>query len=349
MEIVEQLTDVSTHVFELAQKDGFLATNSLLLNAVLLARAYGELDQSQDHLPNELSELRICRQPLETWLEQAQAFVTQAVSRGAITVIYSPLLRPIAADLESKLSEAALLHIQLADLRSYAHGRHTWLADRPQDCAVLAVTEPSLGGLWDGMQALFPADVPTLTMHLDGAAPSHLIAGLIAQMHLISAIARNLGKDAGRPTVPPFGRDLYYLDLPSVIPVPAESTNGAEQEKYNVLGARWPSARKHGSMRRARDAFRDAVEKRRFRAIVFDYDGTLCASQRADSPPPLGILKQLERLIRSEIIVGIASGRGGSIQECLRDSLCEDLLSKIQLGLSVRHFDYGRSRRLARQ
>ena len=40
------------------------------------------------------------------------------VKTKGIIVVFSPLLRPVAADLESKLSESALLYCQLADLRS---------------------------------------------------------------------------------------------------------------------------------------------------------------------------------------------------------------------------------------
>jgi len=333
MHQVEQLTDVSTHVYELAEKDGYLATNSLLLDAVLFARAYGELDQTQDHLPAQFSDLRIGAQTMEDWVAEAQAFVGECVARGAVTAIYSPLLKPIAADLESKLSEAALLHTQLADLRSYAHGRHLWLANRPQDCAVLALTEPSLGELWGSMKALFPSNVPTLTMGLAGATPRDLIAGLVAQMHLVSAIAKGLGQDPGRPVVPPFGRGLYYINLQDVIPAPVEDVDGVERSKYDVLGARWPSRRNHGSMRRARDEFIGALEKQRFRAVVFDYDGTLSSSQRTDGPPPKIVLDHLERLVRSGVVVGIASGRGGSIQECLEKCLPSDVLKGIQLGL----------------
>lgn len=333
MEQVEKLTDVSTHVFELVDKDGYLATNSLLLDAVLIARAYGELDQSQDHLPSDLSELHIGDLTLEAWIDQAQGFIAETVSRGALTVIYSPLLRPIAADLESKLSEAALLHVQLTDLRSFAHGRHLWLANRSQDCAVLALTEPSLGGLWASMRNLFPSVVPTLTMGLDGATPRDLIAGLVAQMHLVAEIAKRLNKDAGRPVVPQFGRDLYYLNLPSIIPSPMEESSGSKHAKYDVLGARWPFSRSHGAMDRAEDSFIEAMEKQEFRAVVFDYDGTLCSSQRKETPPPQAVITHLERLVRSGVVVGIASGRGGSIQDCLKTSFPKDILAKIHLGL----------------
>ena len=39
------------------------------------------------------------------------------------------------------------------------------------------------------MRALVPSNVPTLTMALPASDPSSLIAGLVAQMRLVSAIA----------------------------------------------------------------------------------------------------------------------------------------------------------------
>jgi fructoselysine-6-P-deglycase FrlB-like protein len=55
MDHVRELPGVKPYVFELAKKDGYLATNSLLLDAVLVARAYGELNGSRDHLPSDLT------------------------------------------------------------------------------------------------------------------------------------------------------------------------------------------------------------------------------------------------------------------------------------------------------
>ena len=330
---VEQLTDVSTHVFELAEKDGYLATNSLLMDAVLVARAYGELSNEREHLPSTLGELKIGELSLEAWGASAQAFVDACVEKGSITVVYSPLLKPIAADLESKISEAALLHSQFADVRSYAHGRHLWLANRPQDCAILALNEPTLGGLWSHMKALIPAGIPTFSMDLSGAAPRDQISGLIAQMYLVVSIAKGLRVDPGRPDVPQFGRDLYYANLQKFIPAPPEEATAPIQAKYDVIGARWPSQRDHGSMIRSRDEFLASMQKQRFRAVVFDYDGTLCSSQRTDRPPPMDVLAHLQRLINAGVIVGIASGRGGSVQEALAKSLPRDILEKIQLGL----------------
>lgn len=284
MECVERLTDVTPHIFSMIEKDGYLATNSLLLDAVLIARVYAELDHAENRLAKNFDDLKIGNQTIEAWALGASEFVAEATARGALTIIYSPLLKPIAADLESKLSESALMHVQLADLRSYAHGRHLWLANRPQDCAILALVEPSVSVLWHSMQALFPESVPTLTMALNGATPQDLITGLIAQMHLVSRMGNSQARDIGRPSVPQFGRDLYYIDLPAVIPAPAEIVGEVEKSKFEVLGARWPSELGQPSMRRARESFEKDLTSRQFRSIVFDYDGTLCSSQRTDSP-----------------------------------------------------------------
>lgn len=333
MKAVSHLLDVRAHIFELQEKDGYLATNSLLLDAVLVARAYSELDDGANALPATIDELRLGGQTVSEWIQSSANFVEAATQRGAVVVTYSPLLHPIAADLESKLSEGALLHCQLADLRSFAHGRHLWLAERPNDIAILALMEPSLGELWDKMSALFPGEVPMYAMPLKGALPKDLIAGLIGQMYLVQEIAARLGKDPGRPDVPKFGRDIYYIDLPSVIPEPVERVSAAEQSKFDVLGARWPSQRRRSGMGRARDAFLDSLAQQTFRAVVFDYDGTLTASQRKTAPPSAPVIDHLTRLTDAGVLVGIASGRGNSIQEELAKVLPSATLNKLQLGL----------------
>jgi len=333
MSHVGALPGVKPYVFELAKKDGYLATNSLLLDAVLVARAYAELDGRPSLMPASMDGLQVGDRSVDQWLHDAQPFPAEAVRRGALTVVYSPLLKPIATDLESKLSEGALLHVQLADLRSYAHGRHLWLAQRPEECAVLALIEPSLGRLWEDMRAHFPAGIPTLTMPLGGCEPVHLIAGLVAQMHMVAAIGRLMGKDPGRPEVPSYGRAIHYTNVHDVIPLPKADAPAEESSKYEVLGAHWPARRDHGEMRRAAQAFTASLRAQRFRAVVFDYDGTLCSSQSRDGPPAPEVVGHLVRLVRAGVVVGVASGRGGSIQECLAAVMPEDVLTKIRLGL----------------
>ena len=325
IECAAQFTDIAPHIFPLAEKDGYLATNSLLLDAVLVARAYVELDQSGSNIPAAIGGLSLVGRSIETWVAEAKEFIAETVKRRNVIVVYSPLLRPIAADLESKLSEAALLHCQLADLRSFAHGRHLWLADRPEDCAILSLTEPGLQNLWECMRTKLPTNVPTFSMPLMGSKPSDLLAGLVAQMHFVSQVANLIGKDPGRPHVAKFGRDLYYADLPSLIPIPKSIEDSAVKSKYEVLGARWPSVGRGGGMLRAVDAFRQSLEKQHF--------GTLCSSQSKNKPPSVEVVNHLLRLIEAGVLVGVASGRGNSIQQDLWSTFPESAWPRIQLGL----------------
>lgn len=333
MDEVKKLQNVSFDVFNLDEKDGYLATNSLLMDSVLIARAYAELAGASESLPVSLENLSIANRSIVKWIEHSSDFIAQCVSRGALTVIYSPLLKPVAVDLESKLSEAALLHCQFTDLRSYAHGRHLWLANRPDDCAILAITDPSIGKLWTTMEELIPDSIPRLEMSLGGSEPKDLIAGLVAQMHLVSRIGERLSCDPGKPEVPKFGRDLYYTKLQGSMPDPVEEGDGPERLKYEALGARWPSDRSHGTVKRAKKDYQASIETQEFRAVVFDYDGTLSHSQRRNMPPPNDVLEHIVRLVRSGIVVGIASGRGNSMRESLRDCLPQDVLETLNLAL----------------
>jgi hydroxymethylpyrimidine pyrophosphatase-like HAD family hydrolase/fructoselysine-6-P-deglycase FrlB-like protein len=332
MEQAGRLTNVSTHVFGLDDKDGYLATNSLLLDATLIARAYEELDKGTEHIPSILGDLRLADLTISDWLNNAAPFIKETANRGSVIVTFSPLLRAVATDLESKLAESALLHCQLADMRSFAHGRHLWLAERSGECTVIALIEPLLFPLWSAMQALLPSNVPTLAMPFQGARPRDLLAGLVAEMHLVSAIALHLRRDPGAPFVPQFGRELHYIDIPSLIAAPQELSDG-EQSKYDVLGAHWPSVLRRGPMRRALDTFEAAIGNQVFRAIVFDYDGVLCASRRDDIQLSEQIVEYLRRLIDGGVIVGIASGRGGSVRDNLRACIPESAWPRIQLGL----------------
>jgi len=329
----KELSDAKCHIFSLPEKDGYLATNSLLFDAVLIARAYGELDIGSEIFPPTLRDLRLGDLTIQQWVTQVGQFAERATKCGAVLVTYSPLLRPIAADFESKLAESALLHCQLADLRSFAHGRHLWLSERPDDCAIFALIAPPLQALWEHTASLIPKPENCLSMNLGGSTPADLIAGLVAQMYLIAALAKQVNRDPAKPTVQQFGRDLYYAAVNTLVERPSAPKNAGLQSKADVLGAHWPAKSQRIVISRALEVAREELARQEFRAIVFDYDGTLCPSQRRDAPPPSPIVAHLKELIENGIIVGLASGRGGSMQEHLKTVIPERLWGSIHLGL----------------
>lgn len=333
MDLVRSMNDVTPHVFDLAQKDGYLATNSLALSASLVARAFGELDKEGPPDLFRMSDIRFNQLSLFEWLESASAFAIEAVARRSMIIVFSPRLRPIAEDLESRFAESALLFIQLADFRSFAHGRHLWLTERSNDTALLVITEPTVGGLWQDMRAQVPHEVATFEMPLNGSTPTDLIAGLLGGMHLVSKVANAAGKNIAKPTISELGRKLYYAKLSELVPSPEEEQIRGEHSKYEVLGARWPSRRNSGKIRRARLEAEASLENQKFRAVVFDYDGTLCSSNAVDTPPPEAICGHIRRLAEAGIMIGIASGRGGSIAESFEGLFDKSIWPRIRMGL----------------
>ncbi len=333
VDCAKSLSDVSAHVFSLSEKDGYLATNSLLLDAVVIARTYEALHTAPESVPETLADLNYPYGSLEAWLKEVDPFAQAVASRGSVLVVYSPLLRPVAADLESKLSEAALVHCQMTDLRSFAHGRHLWLAQRPTETTVLAIVDAPLKKLWSAMLAELPAIVPTHSLDLEGSQPRHLLAGLVAEMHFVSRVAHHRGVDAGRPMVPDFGRRLHYLNIEELIPAPQGGPVGGQLSKQEVLGAAWPSTIRTGTLQRERAKFATALDSQEFRAIVFDYDGTLCGSRSKDVPPPAEIVDHLSRLAAHGDRIGVATGRGDSILELLRRSISEEHWKMFRIGL----------------
>jgi len=324
---------VRTHLFPLSKKDGYLATHTLILNSVVIARAYQVLGTTTNRLPERLDELEVAGRSVGDWLGSATDFLVELSSRNALIILYSPLLRPIAADLESKLSEAALVYCQCVDFRSFAHGRHLWLANRHSEVAILAITDESTSALWAATKSLFPERIPTLTLDLSGAPEVQLVTGLLAELRLVGEIGRMKGLDPGRPIVPGFGRQMYQLEIDKMIPGLPEHSPVELSSKFEVLGAQWPAATESGQISRAGNDYLGRLKAQTFRAIVFDYDGTLCDSQARDAPPAPSVVDQLRRIIAHGVFVGIASGRGGSIQEWLSASLQPQELSKIRLAL----------------
>src|SRR5262249_50968665 len=80
-------------------------------------------------------------------------------------------------------------------------------------------------------------------------------------------------------------------------------------------------------------SFKTAIEQQAFRAVVFDYDGTLSSSHRHENPPAEPVVQQLLRLLEGGVRIGIASGRGGSVQEHLRKLIPKSFWQDVRIGL----------------
>lgn len=88
------------------EKDGFLATNSLLATAVLLVRAYRQNWPAEPALPASLDLLLHPGLSREEFLADLHRRCTGFWDRQTLLVLHGGETQPAAADLESKFSEA---------------------------------------------------------------------------------------------------------------------------------------------------------------------------------------------------------------------------------------------------
>jgi len=84
----------------------------------------------------------------------------------------------------------------------------------------------------------------------------------------------------------------------------------------------------HG-WKEAHRAFVRAIEEKSYRAIVFDYDGTLCEKRDRYNGIREEIASELVRLLKGGIAIAVVTGRGKSVRQDLQAKLPPDLWSRV--------------------
>jgi len=312
--------------------DGFLATNSLLAFAVLLYRAYREIAPIDPPPPATLDRLlgtgfnkRVTRATAPLW------------NRSTLVVLHGLATKPAALDLESKFSEAALGNVQLADFRNFAHGRHHWLAKHGGSTAVLGLIGPQDESLAAATLHLLPKSTPVVPLRVihDGMLAG--LAALAQGLFVVGAAGRAKGIDPGRPGVPRFGRQLYSLrTIGTVTPKGRRVAERLmEVAIRRKVDAPWDQVEARGELGAWAEAYRSfvrALGAATFRGLVLDYDGTLVAERDRFTGPDPDTLRDLVRVLGAGIPVGVASGRGRSVGDQLREFVPSTLWKQTLVG-----------------
>ena len=310
-------------------KDGYLATNTLLAITLLAYRTFfGDGDFTSQleplFLPKRLADRR---DYFRSWtgLELAR--------KSGLLVLFSAQAKPFAVDLESKFAEAALAHVQLADLRQFAHGRHLQLADQ-SPMAVLLVTSLEEAPLAAATAKLLPLNVQQWKIVLDGQREQDTaIAGLIDAMFVTDAFAQAAGVDPGQPEVPEFGRAIHALDsafLLKALPKVQSRLDLAARRKGSPQG--WLERAQRPKLVAAAAEYADTLTRAEIKAIVCDFDGTLCRAENRFDPMASEHVEQVSSLLRQGMVLAIATGRGDSLYNDLRKSIDPALHSGITVG-----------------
>ena len=330
------VSGASLHEFDLPTiKDGFLATNSLLATSVLLARAFQYAPPGRDPLPHHLEDLIHPGQSSEEFQSGLARTCRQLWDRATIVVLHGHVTQAAAIDLESKLTEAALGQVQLADYRNFAHGRHHWFAKHGESSAIISLASQEDLRVAEKTLSLLPKDIPVAKFEVGGGVPGCLQAVALS-IHITGQAGKARGIDPGRPSVPAFGRKLYHLNGayrgkgPTRLP---EREMAAIIRKAGIGIATLTAQGNLASWWESYSAFMDELRSAGFRAIVLDYDGTLCDAHERYSGPGEKVTEQLISFLRGGILVGIATGRGKSVRKDLRERIRDpDLSSRLLIG-----------------
>lgn len=312
--------------------DGFLATNSLLATSLLLLKAYLQRFESTRGFPGKSTTL-LGPEAIEKLREDVHQTCEPLWSKRTLVVIYSIPCQSAAVDLESKFTEAALGQLQTADFRNFAHGRHHWLAKNATDTAVLALLSDGYEDLCDRTLSALPPEVPTAKLHFPGERVYASIRGLLASLYIAGEAGEHRGIDPGRPGVPPFGSKVYDLGPGSGFGIRRDGKERAIERKAGKPLDRLRAAGELSLWEGHYDTFTKRLGDTEFRALVFDYDGTICPPEfRCIDSLVEAVAREMTRLLRGGVGIGIATGRGKSVARALRASLPQQFWAQVLVG-----------------
>lgn len=308
-----------------SEKDGFLATNSLVATFTLLCKA-AEGGEFQDSGFNSFKWDDLQPEACKLQLEAIQNFI----------VLYGAAGEPVAWDIESKLTEAALGAALLSDYRNFGHGRHHWFAKRGKNSCIIALVSPVERELAYKTIGCLPKDVPVIYLETELETAAASIDLLLKAFRFVNDLGMARGIDPGRPGVPSYGRTLYNLDyykLTSRI-LPTEKTlDVAVRRKLGAAGMENVALRQHYS--EACQRFVRQLNRGKYTTIAFDYDGTLSASDRK-SRYTNGLCDEIKdaltSLLEKGVQIVIATGRGQSISKSFKPSFDKKYWPQIKVG-----------------
>ena len=305
-----------------SEKDGFLATNSLLATFTLLCKAACASKYQDSRF--KLNDL----QP-ETFnlnLSVIQNFI----------VMYGATGEPVAWDIESKLTEAALGSALLSDYRNFGHGRHHWFDKRGENSCIIALVTPVERELAYKTIGCLPKSVPVIYIETELDGPQASIDMLLKAFRFVNDLGEARGIDPGKPGVPGYGRLLYnlnYYKLTNCI-LPAEKAlDVAVLRKLGIAGRENVPLWVYYSESCQR--FVRQLNRGRFTTVAFDYDGTLSASDRK-SRFTNGLCDEIRDalmpLLENGIQIVVATGRGKSVGESFKESIDQKYWLQIKVG-----------------
>ena len=230
--------------------------------------------------------------------------MAQEPLRDRTIVVGGALQRAAMVDLDTRLAETGLSAAQTADLRNFAHGRHVGLARNSDTTTVVVFSDPASEALASRTVEILPASADVRRLHSSHSFPASSIELIGHSMHMVGATGAARGVDPAKPGVPKFGRDLYRLSAGKLVQL---SRLDAVDRKVSAAGLQ----RSHSDETRRRlQEWLTAIKDVPIAALVLDYDGTCCATDRRFEGIDPDVGAKLRELVEQGLPIAFASGRG---------------------------------------
>lgn len=316
--------DFKKHTFPIPTvKDGFLATNSLVAFFVLMYRCFFDAKPSK-HIGNGIG------------YALNHSFDFSKIDN--FIVLHSNLSEPVAVDLESKFSEAALGSVLMADYRNFGHGRHQWFDKKGDNSCIVALINDNDRELAEKTLGKMPEDVHMVRIESGLKTPLATIDLLLKSFQFVSAIGTQRGIDPGRPGVPDYGTELYHLNFAKLIKdesIAQPPKDLAISRKLRLGSKALIPDQEYKAYSKAYDAFIERLGNKVFDLLALDYDGTICnvdRNARWKEALEESIARQINKLLEMGIRIAVMTGRGDSMHELLRNSINKEYWSQVYLG-----------------
>lgn len=321
----------TSHLFPVAdEKDGFLSTHSLVATVAGLLLA---TDRAVDPFGTGDRGATFGAAMIERLRPSAGSFDRAAVEalgdEDAVILLADPALRAAAVTIETSLWETALNPVQHTDLRNFAHGRHVWLARHGTRSLVLALTTDLTAGIWSEVSAALPAEARTTALMYGTGGRFDAAMAVVDALAIVGAMGDSRGIDPGRPGAGPFAKAVYEG---SALMVMSASLNPAVRHKVEARRRFDQPADVMGDLSTSYEALISRLAEASFHAVVLDYDGTIVHTHDRFVLPSADIVEQFVRLLKHGVRLGIATGRGGSAGERLREVIPRSLIPDVVMG-----------------
>jgi hydroxymethylpyrimidine pyrophosphatase-like HAD family hydrolase len=329
---------VNTYNYSLpAGKDGFLATNSTMAASVLLYRAWEKALSNKEKLPESFADLLSSSGEIDSSVNSLSENCLPLLKKDVWIVLYGPSTSSAAIDLESKFTEAGLGVVQLADYRNFAHGRHYWLSKHKNSTGVLALMTNEDEVIAKKTLELIPDYIPKSIINVPHSGVIADLSGIGLVLYLVDFVGKARGIDPGRPGVPLFGSKIYRINAfktgkLKISEFDKKIEDTSIERKTNLSVQELEDRGEIRFWRNAYESFIKSLTSVSYKAIIFDYDGTLCDMHNRYKFMSDAISSQLVRILKSGVTVGVATGRGRSVKEALREKIPNSLWSKMVIG-----------------